>query len=906
MIRIYPSLLQGEPIEKHDIKRRQTLAEWLADNVNGFDIERDYHPIAVEIEGEYIPAPEWSARHISAESAVDIRIMPQKSVGRAISRAVSSVASAIGSVVNAVVDLVSSLFSFLTPSVPGQNVRAGRQGSSIYDPNAQANQPKLGGVIPEIAGQHKTFPDYLNQPRRYFVNTRTLAVDIFTAIGVGEYLVPQTQIRIGATPLASLGQQVNLSIFGPGQNVTSHQAHRVWYNAPEVGASIGSGAGLRLRSPSDVTLVWAVGSLDVANGSLTRVTGATVPGDWSVGLELSILIPRQIVANPPPAPEDPEDPPLVHAVFTGQFADLGLSNGDEVVITGSALSGSYIVDSVSATELTLDYPDLSPVTSPASGTYIATIDRAGARYRIDSISETGTAPNILRTGITVTKLLPSGDEDTGWLGWSSQRVTNATIRMSDDAVNGDWSGPFLACPPGETVSSIEWDIFAPQGMGRVRDNGSIESRTRTIELQWRAQGASDWTSDARQVGGGTRDQLGWTFTTNFGSPITPEVRVRRTSAEATEVQDLDRLEWMALKSRLSVSPSSYPGITTMALTIEGSDTISGQSENRISCVVTRLLDGSPTRSIADWFRYVALDSGWQPTELDQAELDRLDNTWSARGETFDFVQDDEDTTKEVLRRCLRAGMAELTVQDGLLTPVRDEPRSTFEHLYTPQNMLSDGLRRQVSMIRPDDIDGVDVEYFDRNSWTNETVECRMPGDSGVRAEKIRLEGVTSRVQAWRIGMRERRQQRYRRWIYQFATELDALNSNYLSYCALADDVPGYGQSALIKSVSGNTIELSEPVPADADVMAWRRPDGTLSGPWAITSSAGFSAIVDATELPAVDWKKELPHALFGTTERWSFPVLITSIQPQGFDRVQVQAANYDERIYADDDNTPPA
>jgi hypothetical protein len=155
-------------------------------------------------------------------------------------------------------------------------------------------------------------------------------------------------------------------------------------------------------------------------------------------------------------------------------------------------------------------------------------------------------------------------------------------------------------------------------------------------------------------------------------------------------------------------------------------------------------------------------------------------------------------------------------------------------------------------------------------------------------------------------MRERRQQRYRRWIYQFATELDALNSSYLSFCALSDDVPGYGQSALIKSVSGNTLELSEPVPDDATVLAWRRPDGTLSGPWPITSAAGFSAIVDATELPVVDWKKELPHALFGTTERWSFPVLITSIQPRGFDRVQVQAANYDERIYADDDNTPPA
>ncbi|PMR73747.1 hypothetical protein [Billgrantia endophytica] len=72
--------------------------------------------------------------------------------------------------------------------------------------------------------------------------------------------------------------------------------------------------------------------------------------------------------------------------------------------------------------------------------------------------------------------------------------------------------------------------------------------------------------------------------------------------------------------------------------------------------------------------------------------------------------------------------------------------------------------------------------------------------------------------------------------------MDALNSRYLSYCAVADDVPGYAQSMLIDDVNvdGNNVHLmvSEPLqwdelarPGQGFVIAWRRPDGTTSGPW---------------------------------------------------------------------------
>ena len=172
--------------------------------------------------------------------------------------------------------------------------------------------------------------------------------------------------------------------------------------------------------------------------------------------------------------------------------------------------------------------------------------------------------------------------------------------------------------------------------------------------------------------------------------------------------------------------------------------------------------------------------------------------------------------------------------------------------------------------------------------------------------------MTNRTRAWRIGMRERRRQKYRRWTYSFSTELDALNSRYMSYCALADDVPGYGQSAWLKAFEeeGESVALlvSEPLEwqeGESHVIAWRRPDGTLAGPWpAEMGDDEFEVICQPDELPEIDRQQEPPHVLFGTTERWSYPALVVDVRPRGFESVEVEAVSYDERVYADDDAFP--
>jgi len=281
--------------------------------------------------------------------------------------------------------------------------------------------------------------------------------------------------------------------------------------------------------------------------------------------------------------------------------------------------------------------------------------------------------------------------------------------------------------------------------------------------------------------------------------------------------------------------------------------------------------------------------------------------------TFHALPDKAARKKNALNDALAAGFAELTVNRGLITPVRDEPRTVFEQAYSPQNMTTP-LVRQFSSTDVDDFDGVDVEYFDEVSRQWEVVECRLAGDLGQRVEKMRIAGVTNRTRAWRIGMRKRRAQRYRRWGYTFNTELDAMNSGYLSYVPLLDDVPGYGQSSILVGYAvsgvGAILDSSEPLDWSAGgvhVAGLRRPDGTLSGPFTATRIDDYrlsiASLPDFT--PSLDTSSEPPHIYFGPLVRWCYPALITEVSPSGQVGCSVSAINYSPLIYIDDDNSPP-
>jgi len=889
-IEIYASKFAAEPAERHETSDRITVTAWLCANVYNFE-PRNKAPISVTINGQVIDLAVWDETEFSPADHVSICCEPKGSTLETIFRP-GPLAKLFG---------LGNPFAQVAPTTP----KARPQGKDLSLVTAKGNQVSLNAVIPEIAGRFKRYPDYLLPAHRYFGGPREQWIEMLLCVGKGKYDIPASKILVGNTPIISLGADAQYQVFQPGANVSGDSASTWWHSASEVGSTSTGTAGLELKATYEVDPVPSASSYQLGGATIAVPTGAgQFPDGWAAGM---------IVRVEASYPYTVIDGGAGRDIIEADFSQLAPFVGMKIEITGDN-AGLYQIETYSPPvapsttgQITLSYVGGGAVTGLKTGAVSMGIGYAGLRYRI-------TAAGLY--SIAVERLTDTGASDTAWPGFATLQSSAVAISLDASTQQGDWAGPFCACPSGETTDLLEWDVMFPGGLIHIGSKGQLIERSVTVEIQYRDfDTAGTWTSVSKTITQKTLDQVGFTFEQALPAMMRPEVRLRRIGAKSTNTNIQDSVQWYGLRAKLQ-APTSYDDVTVMAVRLRGGDRLASQSEALVSVEATRVLPvrnggawdvETPTRDIVPWVIHVAHSIGYADDDLDMAELDRLHAIWSARGDYYDAAIESAGTVKQSLLEALQAGFADFTIDRGLIRPVRDEPRTVMEHPYTPQNMTKP-LTRQFSALKPDDFDGVDVEYTDGKTWQKETVQCRLPGDAGLRVEKMKLDGVTGKTQAWRIGMRRRMEQKYRRWSYSFGTELDALNSRYLSYVPLQDDVPGYGQSALMLSYDNGIIESSEPFDwsaGGAHVVGIRRPDGTLSGPYAATRIDDYRlSIADLDFVPDTSWSIEPPHLLFGPVNRWSYPALITSISPSGTDSASVEAVNYDPRVYQFDDASP--
>ncbi|MDI3391450.1 host specificity factor TipJ family phage tail protein [Pseudomonas sp. V98_8] len=1034
MIELYPSKLEGQPLERYKTDRVMTIEAWLIGNVRTYRA-MESPPISVEVNGVFIDPGSWSKVEFAPVDTV--RIFPEPK-GTGLEIAVWAVVAAIVAV--GVIMLTQK--PLMTPNSANNGA-----GKGLGLAKTTANQVKLGDVIRECSGKNEIFPDYLTPTRRYFgTDPKVQWVEMLLCIGVGEFDIPAGQVRIGGTPIASLGSTASYTIYGPGESVAAEPARLWWHNSDEVGSTSTGSAGLTLTTTTNIDQQltaetvqfsefvvsvppsagwfpygWDAGLITrievmypylfvaPADGSATVISGDHVPmlnpfvgmkieitganaGDYVVatyapyvpGVPAVTGSASRVTGNTAPARYDFDVTPLTFTVSHGSSTftveldasatDLaGLVIAVNSELTGSGLmasaSGGFLriaeatspysgtalslggsvtavfgaapvfvtgVKTVAATDavpakITLAYDGGAPAIGLQTGLLWSCIGYRDLRYRISSVSDDSVDDDEATEGvdeshgpsaITVIRLTDTGAEDEDWPGFDDIETNTASITLDGSTTEGDWSGPFYACPEGETIRRFEVDFFFPQGLVRYTEkNGNKRSHWARVEVQYRdAATAGAWTSVPYRFEAMSADQQGYTRAITAPAYIRPEVRIRRIGEESPENFKFNRVQWYGLRGRIDKAPTRYEGCTVMALYVRGGDKLSAQSQSQVSVVATRklpvLVDGAwsvptATRDIVPWVNYVLKSVGGTDDDMDVEELAHYGAIWSSRADHFDFPVEDDSTVKECLNDALLAGFAEFTLERGRVTPVRDEPRTQIGHMYTPQNMTEE-LKRNFTLLEPDAYDGVDIKYVDTVTRATEVVECRLPGDAGKTVQTVTVKGITNRDRAWRYGMRLRRAQVYRNKTYSWSTELDALNSGYLSYDAVADDIPGYGQSAILVDYTDGVgpviLESTERfvwTSGASHVLALRRPDGSLSGPWAASRIDEFRLAIPALDFaPDLSWGIDPPHLLFGESTRWCYPVLITSIEP-GDHSADVEAVNYDPRVYADDDNFAP-
>lgn len=923
---VYPNKLDLSKREFCPVVPGQTLNAWMSANIKGYYVSGT-PPFSYRVNGSQLTSLDWSEYVWQDGDLIELYAEPKDPV----------------TAIMAVVAVVSAgMAIYAMNQIPDTFQKTTPEGSPIYDANAQGNQPRLMGIIPELFGRHKTYPDIISEPHWYFSEDDEFLL-LMTSVSVGDIELNGDNIIIGDTPVSKYGVDIDYQIFPPGIDVTTHPGHQNIYTSREVGAT---------ASTSGIELKGAVNSIEpnttrIAQNTMTLLSeiDGFLSEYWPVEWEAGHVI---TVAGSPGAKSVSyghsyggwraeasanilnywSQDPALHDCKKGDYIQYPISyyepsNGPVQIeyATGmvedkfTGIQNGVSFHAVRILDANGNRLPVNAVPSDARHTSIPFLGKDDGRFIIKSKTS---------TKATLKRLYPAGNTEQSWWGSFSSQGDNSGWRITaENALPGEPAGPFYACPQSEITDQIYIDLKFPDGIGYMNDNGSISSRELRVMIEWRGEGETTWNQQEFKRSGATRDQMGNTIHINLGRKVRPEVRVYRITGDSTDSRAFDRIEFKRLKSRLDAN-TKYEDFTTMAVRIRGSNTLSRSAENKLGVIPIRKLqipDGVggwttetyATRDIAPAVRYIITDSGLTDVQIGHHELLRLHEVWKARGDTFDAVFTDDSTLFDVLKKVLAVGYAEPTLNYGQIVPVRDEPRSVFDYQYQPDNMLGKGLERSGKFIDEEEPDGIEVEYFSTETWKPETVLCLLPGDLGLKPEKVRAFGVTDETKAWRFGMRIRRKKRYRRFQYSFQTEMDAFNSNYLDFVALADDVPGYAQSGRLEEYSyqngRTTLTFDAPLEWGEGVhhVALRKPNGKTSGPYVCDRGPNPFQLVISGNLdftPDLSGSIEPPLWLFGAADSWCYPSLIDDVTPQGTEKCSVKAVNYDDRVYQDDDNEP--
>lgn len=177
--------------------------------------------LTLTMDGVKIPPELWAKCRIGNARRIAI-ILEAGGLETATIIAIISVVAAVASAIYSIVQM-----NKLGKATAGET----KQGSSIYDVNAQGNQVNLTNVIPETFGHFKRFPDYLAD-KHIFYRNHVMFVDMILCQGRGSYqrAGDGSDVFVGETPLTELpGCQV--CVLEPGETITAENSpeDKSWY-----------------------------------------------------------------------------------------------------------------------------------------------------------------------------------------------------------------------------------------------------------------------------------------------------------------------------------------------------------------------------------------------------------------------------------------------------------------------------------------------------------------------------------------------------------------------------------------------------------------------------------------------------------------------------------------------------
>jgi hypothetical protein len=444
-IRIYPSRLPGEPLERHE-HGTLTLHDWMLKNVKDY-AESTKHPIAVELNGKPLPPKEWPLCLLKPES--DIKMFP-------VPYGTGLEIAAWAAIAVAVASAAYSIYMMSTMDKGGGYSSTNGLGLDLNP--AKANTAKLGDAIRELFGRYRIYPDYVVQPvTRFAPNDPTrMIVEMLVCLGVGNIAFTNGDIRVGSSPATSLGTKFSYNVFSPGADVSGDHRSENWFNSTEVGGT-SSGSGLDMAQTSPDSTDITADSMTVSGPSVT-FSGLhddnnddeenALPESWVEGALVTITAPANFAVSTSSGFSVLASNTLSELnPFTGMPVTLEINGSEYDLFIATFTPGQDAVPGVGGTASVLR-GNAAPTTydfSVTSQTF--TLTWQGVAYTVSLVANYGTMSGMLAAineGITGSGLIAHDDGGVVRIveissPWRGGSITSSSLPVSVFGDNPDFT-----------------------------------------------------------------------------------------------------------------------------------------------------------------------------------------------------------------------------------------------------------------------------------------------------------------------------------------------------------------------------------------------------------------------------------------------------------------------------------
>lgn len=512
-------------------------------------------------------------------------------------------------------------------------------------------------------------------------------------------------------------------------------------------------------------------------------------------------------------------------------------------------------------------------------------------------------------------------------------VVNSVEVSGQTMLTGEYIGPFTIVGPGNEVDQIGIDIVFPRGLYRALDNGNLSTKTaqwlveaRTVDDEgvpsgpWNLLGSEEYEDD-RSV------QIRKTYLYSV-TPGRYEVRVQRQDTRDDNIRAGHDIAWGAMRGYLNVGTTLNPDATYFELRMRANEQLNGLSQRRIAVIVQRLIPTWSTAggwgpeiatssiawAAADILRNGVYGGGYPDSRIDLATLESLDEVWSERGDTFNFVFDQRSTIWDALNTVCRAGRTARLMRGGVFTFSRDQSQVLPVTMFNPRNISRGSLSIDYITPTEETPDGLEVNYFDEDTWSFKSFILPAPGvTEPEQPSAFSLPGVTKLSQIQRESIYTLAANTYRRKFVRFSTEMDGFIVSFGDLIGISHDITSWGKSRgeVLAYDSGTfAVTLSESVLFDSgnNYIAFNNSQGDLVGPFLCEPGADqYEVILEGD--PGMDFQTDLTmertRFSFGTSTEYVMLARVLSVKPSSSTTVEVFCVIEDERVHTADEVVPP-